>query len=155
MFDFSKIGMIPSYGDFKPAATNAQLEKLEQHCGHPLPENYKTILRDYNAGEPTAKYFHVMDEEEGVPGEWELGIFYHLDENKKTPADIWWLIENYTDLMGPNTLPFADDGLQQIYYMKWVDNIPQVWFIEYLDLEEPETYFVMESFDKLLDALYA
>lgn len=57
--------------------------------------------------------------------------------------------------MGPNTLPFADDGVEQIYYMKWVNNVPQVWFLEYLDLEEPETSLVMNSFDELLESLYA
>jgi hypothetical protein len=57
--------------------------------------------------------------------------------------------------MGPNTLPFADDGVQQFFYMKWVNDIPQVWFLAYLDLDEPETYLVVDSFDELLGALYA
>ena len=156
MFDFSKIEMIPSYGtDFEPAATDAQIEELEQHCGHTLPKNYKTILKNYNGGQPKAKYFNVMNEELGIPGEWKLYNFYFLNENKTSPANIWWLIENYIEYMGPNTLPFADDGDDQVFYIKWINNVPQVWFLAYLDLEEPETYLVVDSFDKLLGALYA
>lgn len=156
MFDFSKIKMEPSYTTgFKPAATDAQIAELEKHCGHVLPENYKTILKNYNGGHPEARYFDVIDEEIGIPLEWKIYKFYYLDDNKKIPANIWWVIENYTEIMGPNTLPFADDGLQQVYYMKWVNNVPQVWFLAYLDLEKPETYFVMNSFDELLVSLYA
>ncbi|KTC84358.1 SMI1/KNR4 family protein [Legionella drozanskii] len=155
MFDFSKIGMKPTYSsNFEPPATEDQIAELERYCGHSLPENYKIILRNYNAGSPEAKYFDAIDEETGVLLEWKLHNFYILDDDKEIPANIWWVIENYQDIMGPNTIPFADDGLQQIYYMKWVNNVPQVWFLTYLDLEEPETHFVINSFDELLDALY-
>ncbi|MBA2648780.1 MAG: SMI1/KNR4 family protein [Legionella sp.] len=155
MFDFSKIGMKPSYpAGYKTAITDEQIAALEQHCGHPLPENYKTILRNYNAGEPEAKYFDVIDKPTGVPLEWKLHKFYHLGEDKITPADIRWLIENYSEYMGPNTLPFADDGEQQIYFMKWIDNIPEVWFLAYEERPEPESFKVLDSFDELLGALY-
>ena len=156
MFDFSKIKMKPSYTTgFKPPATDAQIAELEQHCGHALPENYKTILKNYNGGHPETRCFHVIDPETGVAGEMEIYKFFYLDSHKEIPANIWWRIENYTEFMGKNTLPFADDGVQQIYYMKWVNDVPQVWFLAYLDLEEPETYMVMNSFDELLDDLYA
>lgn len=156
MFNFNKIGMKPSYfSGYKPAATDAQIIEIEKHCGHNLPENLKTILRNYNAGEPEAKYFEVINPLTGLPGEMELYKFYHLDDKKEIPENIWWIINNYSQYIGPNTLPFADDGEQQFYYIKWVNNIPQVWFLAYLDLDEPESYFVMGSFDELLDALYA
>ncbi len=156
MFDFSKIGMKPTYGeDFFPSATEEQIKELEDYCGHTLPENYKTILKKYNGGQPEAKYFDVIDEEFGVPCEWKLYDFYILNNNKESSSNVWWIVEQYPEFLGPNTLPFADDGLQQFYYLKWVDDVPQVWFLAYLDRDYPETYLVMESFDKLLESLYA
>jgi hypothetical protein len=140
---------------FKPAATETQIEELEKHCGHILPENYKSILRNFNGGAPEVTYFDVIDEDTGVPLEWTLHKFYYLDNHKEIPANIWWVIENYSEFLGANTLPFADDGIQQIYYMKWVDDEPQVWFLAYLDIEEPETFFLMNSFDELLAALHS
>ena len=154
MFDFSKLKMRPRYpGGYKPAATAAQIDELEKYCGHSLPENYKRVLNDYNGSSPEAEYFDVINED-GVPGEYRLALFYYLDDNKNSRANIWWLIENYRHLMGQNALPFADDGLQQIYYLKWIDNIPQVWFLEYLDRDIAKTSCVKASFDELLESLY-
>jgi hypothetical protein len=155
MFDFSKIGLKPRYiNGFKPVATENQITELEQYCGHILPENYKSILRNFNGGAPDATYFDAIDKETHVPLEWKLSDFYFLDENKDTPSNIWWVIEQFQGVMGPNTLPFADDGMHQIFYLKWVNSVPQVWFLAYLDIEEPETYFLKDSFDELLGALY-
>lgn len=155
MFDFNKIGMNPSdIGMLTDAEIDSQIIELEKHCCHPLPRNYKALLKKYNGGEPDARYFEVIDEKTGVPLQRELYKFYDFDHIKETPETIWWIIENYKDFLGPNTLPFAEDAHQQIYFFKWIDNIPQIWFLAYLDLEKPETCFVMNSFDELLGALY-
>lgn len=155
MFDFKIIGMRPSYSEnFKSGATEEQIMDLEKHCGHPLPESYKFLLKNYNGSRPKAKYFDVIDEEDGIPLEYELGDFYIVDENRNIPSNIWWVIQNYSEYIGPDTLPFADDGINQIYYMKWINNVPQVWFLIYLDVDEPEIYCVSNSFDELLGALY-
>ena len=34
-----------------------------------------------------------------------------------------------------------------------MNNEPQVWFFSYLDLDEPEAFLVMDSFEKLLESL--
>jgi cell wall assembly regulator SMI1 len=154
MFDFSKIKMRPSYTtNYKPSATDAQIAQLENHCGHSLPENYKEILKNYNGAESGAKYFSVVTNE-GVHCERELHDFFYLDNNKNSPGNIWWNIEHFNEYMGPNTIPFANDGVNQVYFMKWVNDVPQVWFLAYLDIEEPESWLVMESFDELLESLY-
>jgi len=137
--------MIPRYDDFKPAPTDEQITELEKYWGHALPENFKFILNNFNGGSPTANYFDVIDPLTEIAGEWKIGKFFTLDDKKDFPSNIWWKLKNYSDLMEPNALPFADDGLQQIYYMKWVNNSPQVWFLAYLDTDEPENYFLMNS----------
>ena len=49
MFDFNKIKMKPGHGpNFELPATNSQIEELEQYCGHALPENLKTIFRNFS-----------------------------------------------------------------------------------------------------------
>ncbi|MDF1758655.1 MAG: SMI1/KNR4 family protein [Legionellaceae bacterium] len=155
MFDFNKLKMKPTYSkNFEPAATDAQIAELEEYCGHTLPENYKTILKKYNGGRPEARYFNVKMPYDDVEGECEIAHFYTLDINKEMPESIWWLIKNYSEVIGPSSIPFVDDGVEQFYYMKWVNGIPQVWFLEHLDIPGYETYMVLNSFDELLNSLY-
>lgn len=155
MFDFNKIKMMPrSSKGFKIPATDEQISELEIYCGHKLPENYKNILKNFNGGSPQASFFDVVDRETGIQLEKELAEFYFLDDNKSMPDNIWWVIKTYGKLLGPDILPFADDGLQQVYYLKWKNNVPQIWFLSYLDLDEPEAYLMKNSFDDLLESLY-
>lgn len=154
MFDFSKINIQPRFSKYKPAATEDQIAEIEKYCSHKLPDNYKKILKNYNGSIPGATYFDAIDNETGIHLERELAIFYCLDENKESSENIWYAITKYSRFIGPNTLPFADDGNRQIYYIKWENDIPQVWYLSYLDLDEPETYLVNDSFDDLLESLY-
>ncbi len=155
MFDFNKIKKIPRRRTgFKPAATEEQIAMLEKHCGHDLPDNYKEILKSYNGSSPTSTYFVGNEEFLGGQGEYPLMEFYDIDDNLESPSNVWWQIKQFGKYMGPNTLPFADDGRQQVYFMKWVDNIPQVWLLVYLDLDSPKLRFVKNSFDELLESLY-
>ncbi len=86
----------------------------------------------------------------------EITKFLILDSNKSIPANIWWQIENYGEYLGGNAIPFAVDHEQHIYYLKLVDNNAiQVWHLEFQDMEGVETYFVKNSFDELLESLYA
>jgi len=155
MFDFNKIGMKARYSTgYKPEVTNMEITELEKHCGHSLPQNYKFILKHYHGGIPEAQAFDAMDGEMDIPVGFELHNFYIVNEHKNRPLNIWWVIENYSALMGPSTLPFADDGYSRVYYMKWVNDIPQVWVL-LLSEEGPETFQLFNSFDELLGALYS
>jgi hypothetical protein len=154
MFDFGKIGMIPLDDDFKQAPTEEQIAELEKYWGHTLPENYKIILKNYHGGIPEAKDFDAVDEETGASLGYELHNFFSVDEHKERPLNIWWVIKNYATLIGTGTLPFADDGYNRIYYMKWDKNVHQIWVLKFMSEDEPETYLLMNSFDELLGALY-
>lgn len=96
----------------------------------------------------------AYNEDIGIPLGYELHNFFIVDECTDRPLNIWWVIEKYSELMGPNTLPFADDGYNRIYYIKWENNEPQVWVLVFLSEEEPDTYRLLNSFDKLLEALF-
>ena len=147
MFDFSKIGMRPSDpSGYEPPATDEQIAQLEKHCGHPLPENYKYILKNYNGCRPKAQYFDVLSPYTGILGEWQLKFFYCLGGGVVTTRDVRWMIENFSSYLGPNTLPFAQDPAQQPYYLKWVDNVPQVWHLAYEERDEPGLRFLLNSF---------
>lgn len=153
MFDFSKINMKPRYSkDFPEPATDEMIAELEQHCKHPLPEEYKFFLKNYNGGYPEVCYFTVVDEF-GLPTEAKIREFFTLDSDKQSPTNIWWYIERASNFLGPNALPFADEGDFKIYYIKWVNDVPQIWFA-YIDFDEPEHYCVAESFNELLKSLY-
>jgi hypothetical protein len=155
VFDFSKIGMRPRYfSGYKLGVTEIQIKELENHYGHELPEHYKCILKNYHGGMPEAKDFGATDEDTGVPLGYELHNFFIVDEHTDRPLNIFWAIKNYSNLIGPGTLPFADDGYNRIYYMRWDKNAHQVWALKFMSEDELETYFLMNSFDELLGALY-
>ena len=155
MFDFNRLGITPTYTDeFETPASDEHIAKLEQYCQHPLPERFKVILKNYNGGSPAANNFNAMDED-GPLGGCTITNFYFLNDETFFPNNIWWLIEHEGRNIGMHNLPFADDGHQQIYYMKWVNDMPQVWYYQYLDLDEPRQFKIANSFDEFLDSLYS
>ncbi len=157
MFDFNKIGMRPrSSSGYKAAVTDDQIAELEHYCGHALPDNYKLMLQNFNGGEPEAKCLRVVDQKTGIPLKHELLDFFIVDEHKELPLNIWWTIENYSEFIGSNTLPFAEGEYSCIYFLKWKHDLAQVWCLKFDEdeEEEPEIFLIFNSFDELLGALY-
>lgn len=155
MFDFSKIGIKPGFASgYKPEVTDTQISKLEKHFGHALPANYLFYLKNYHGGISEAINFGAYNEDIGLPLGYELRNFFIVDELTDRPLNIWWNIEEYSEFMGSDTLPFADDGDNRIFYLKWENNIAQVWVLVFLSEEGPDTYFLLNSFDELLGSLF-
>lgn len=134
--------------DIKPTATNDQIEELENSVGHALPESYKAILREHNGGTPALHHFDADEEA------YSLNYFYSLGDKKDSSLNIWWAADRFSALAGPETLPFAEDATNNVYFFKWIDEIAQVWILRCDELEEPEADFVAHSFDELLCALH-
>lgn len=110
--------------------------------------------KNYNGGEPGTKDFDVVDEETEVPLGYELSDFYSVGEHKELPVNIWWAIKKYSGLIGPNTLPFASDCYNRIYFFKWSSDTPQIWVLIFMSEEEPNIYFLLNSFEELIESLY-
>ncbi|KTD18480.1 ankyrin repeat domain-containing protein [Legionella jordanis] len=157
-FALNQLKMHPMDGVFKPAPTASQFAELEQHFGHPLPASLKEILTHYNGCFPLLNYYG--DDEYS-----SISFFYGLDENRDSPANIWWSIDSFSKYLGRETLPFAEDRYGGVYYLKWVKGKAQVWLFQYGDQpfdHEDDNYtmptaynLISESLDALLESLYA
>lgn len=142
--------------NFNPPPTESQLVELEQHFGHPLPPLLKEIFNHYNGGRPELDHC-------GVDGRWTIGDFFSLDENRTSAGNIWWVINNFSEHFGPETLPIAYSYHNDIYFLKWVDGIAQVWIFGYndaeFDFDDEEndgtpSVCIYESLDEFMEALY-
>ena len=147
--------------NFNSSATEDQITELEQHFGHPIPETLKEIFTRYNGGEPDLDHF-------GEEGEGTISRFYTLNDDKDNVSNIWWAINAFSENIGPDTLPFAEDYDGDVYFFKWINGKAEVWIFRYndhgYDYDEdgynhdqiPSSCGCMfDSLEELLELLYA
>lgn len=155
MFDLNKIKITPAYyTEFYPPASEESIKELEEHYGHSLPDSLKEIFTKYNGGGPEAYLVKVYNPEFGLYGERSLDRFYLLNDDKDKPSNLWFYINNFSDVMGKSTIPFAEDAAGNTYYLKWANGQHQVWYLATDELEEPEIELIFNSFDELLESMY-
>ena len=156
-FDISDL----EFDDHYPMPDENQIDAVESHFGHPLPALLKSIYQKYNGGHPGLNRY-------GEYGEHIISHFYSVQENQESPSSIWWAINSFSSYLGAETLPFAEDNICGVFYLKWVDGLAQVWLFrcgeEALDeedyyVDEDDTpislSYVCDSLDVFLDGLYA
>ena len=150
-FSLSMLKMYPL--DKRPRAIpdKEQLLEIERHYGHPLPEALCEIYKNYNGYRPMLNLF-------GDEGEERISNFYEFDTDRNRFGTVWWMINNYSSLLGDNTLPFAADSFHGIYFLKWLEGKSQVWFFQsddrYIDDDGDKFRFVCCSLDEFLEGLY-
>ncbi|CAM4397865.1 MAG: hypothetical protein LEGION0398_MBIBDBAK_01188 [Legionellaceae bacterium] len=157
MFDLSLLKLEPCTSDdvFISPATDAQIEKLEHYCGHSLPGALKEIFKYYNGCSSSVRNFIPENNSNSINEICTVSYFFALDNRQdKMPPNIWWAIQEFSEFLGGNSLPIAEDDEGAIYFLKWVGNIPQVWLLKYTEREKPKSFFIMNSFENMLGALY-
>ncbi|EHL31487.1 SMI1/KNR4 family protein [Legionella drancourtii] len=149
----------------KAPASEAQLMQLEQHFGHPIPDQLKEIFRNYNGGTPKLNKYGDYETHDSI------GYFYTLNDDKDNVNNVWNIIKNLGEILGPDTLPFAEHSYNSVYYLKWEENQAKVYLLmcgtfalEHLDDEEldelddqtPPTIIekACDAFDDFLEGLY-
>lgn len=156
MFDLSKLQFdFPPEITFEPPATDEMIEALERHYQHTLPEELKVIFKKYHGGCPETFLLEAQLPEDELPGEMEVSKFLILDSLTKDPLNIWFNIKNYSAYIGENSVPFAVDFADNVYYLKYSNNKHQVWYFALYAVDEIETYLIFESFDDFLQSLHA
>ncbi len=124
-FDVSQLKLEKSYHRaLIPKPSQAQIDKLEHHYGHPIPPMLKEIFKNYNGGRSNMVY---ETEEYDIT----ISFFYIVDENYDDYANIWYAIDGFSQYLGSGTLPFADGSGDSILYLKWVEGKSQVWRLLY------------------------
>lgn len=149
----------------KPPPNETQLSEIEQHFGHPLPEHLKELYLNYNGGWPGLDIFGEYDERQVI------SHFYKLGDDHEDISNIWQVIDNLGDILGPDALPFAEHDYGATFFLKWEENQAKVYILycgelalEYFDSQgeswdsqslpvaiEPVT----DSLDEFLEGLYA
>lgn len=163
-FDVSQLKFDMIGGRCEPKPSQAQIDKLETHYGHPLPSMLKDIFMNYNGGRSNMIY-NVHG------GEFSIPFFYTVDENYDTCINIFNVINNNTKYLGPDTLPFAQGLGDSIVYLKWVDGKSQVWWFLYggdmvtdededeSDIDDPDALpvafvWICDSLEEFLESSY-
>jgi hypothetical protein len=148
-----------------PPASEAQIIKLEQHFGHPIPNALKEIFKSYNGGTPKLNKYGDYETHDSI------AYFYKLNDDENDVNNVWNIIKNVKDILGPETLPFAEHSYSSIYYLKWEENQAKVYLLmcgsfalEHFDddeLDELDEYKnptiiekTCDSFDDFLENLY-
>ncbi|MBX9586267.1 MAG: SMI1/KNR4 family protein [Gammaproteobacteria bacterium] len=163
-FSVAQLEIFPIEKNFKPAPSKEEFKTLEEHYKHSIPPSLKEIFLNYNGGRP--KLNQIRNDESKL-----ISFFYTLNEQINSSDNIWNIINNYSDILGPETLPFAKGLYNEIFFLKWVDGKEQVWSFLYGDIaletfDEDETeewdghsmptttYFLADSIDDFLRALH-
>ena len=155
MFDLSKLKLDTSADiQFKPPASDEMVGRLEKHYSHSLPEELTTIFKKYHGGYPGSDCIELIDEEDGLPYDMDISSFLVLDSNYESPINIWFLIKQYTNWMGENSIPFAEDLAQNIFYLNYKNNNHEVWYLAHHEVEETETYKICDTFEQFLNSMY-
>mgnify|MGYP000397954163 CR=1 FL=1 len=155
MFDFSKLKFNTSPDlTYDPPASDEAIAKLEAHYGHNLPEDLKEIFKHYHGRDPGANRLEVTFPDDEFVYEMDVAGFLYLDLEENYPCNIWYLINDYAEYIGENTVPFADDYAQHIYYLKYNSDQHEVWYLEHEEVEETRKYKVCDSFEHFLSSMY-
>lgn len=154
MFDLGTLKITPFWGnEFYPPATDELIAELEQLCGHPLLPLHKEILKKYNGGGPEANCFSVTAPGDTFPVDWPFSFFYPLCTDRNKSINIFNLMQQYQQFLGPDTLPFAENDNQECYYFKWIGSNVEIWLFQFQE-HKPGSRFITSSFENLLENLY-
>ncbi len=160
-FDLTQLGMYQC----KQPASETQIIQAEQHYGHSLPARLKEIFSHYNGGRTKLHKYDTYDAHDSI------SHFYTLNDDKENVNNIWHVIKNWGNILGPNTLPFAEHSEGSTYFLKWEQNQSKVYLLIYghllencyydSDLDEDYGHTIptvieltCDSFDTFLEALY-
>lgn len=150
------------FNRIKSPASEEEIEAVKNYFGHPLPELYKEICRHFNGGIPKAAFF------EDVEGDiYEISFFCRVTNKSEKGYHILGVVKNFSHELVSDCLPFAWGRGESIFYLKWVNEMVQVWQLLYGELAlefggygpedevKPYHHILMnKSFDSFLESLY-
>jgi len=108
----------------RPAPNQPVVAAFESHFGLKLPSAYSALLQHANGGHPELDSFKPI----GTPGAatWSVNRFYHLDDERTSPSNLWSTTENWQRILGKSALPFASDAGGNQFFLDLGANPPTV-----------------------------
>lgn len=129
----------------RPPPSDAVIAAFEAEIGMPLPAELKHLLRFSNGGHPE------LDSVDGGEGGCAVSKFYHLTEEDRGTESLWYAIEEWRPVVGPQFIPFARTGGGDPFLLD-VSVTPHSVKICRHD-EDMEIYEVSPSFEAFIDSL--
>jgi len=127
----------------RPAPTAAIITAFQTLFGITLPEGYLKLLRHSNGGHPELDSIK--------PGMWAVDRFYHLDDDRTSTESLWFVMEHWRPILGPEVLPFATDGCGNQFVLDLNTSPPRVRVC--VHDENFSMVDLASSFEAFIDAL--
>ncbi len=133
----------------RPSPTNEALKEFQSHFGVMLPESYIMLLRHSNGGHPQVDSIEPIGRP--LAARWAVNRFYHLDGDINSAANLWNATEKWRKILGEKTIPFADDGGGNQFFIDLKPSIPSVKLC--VHDEKFAIVDIAPSFEAFIDAL--
>src|SRR5688572_6087547 len=108
----------------RPAPTPDEVAAFEAYLGARLPQAYRGFLEFANGGHPQVGSFIPLG---GDPSDkWAVNRFYHLGPDRDDPGNIWKVTKGWRAVLGPQSLPIANDGGGNQIFINFSSTPPSV-----------------------------
>ena len=133
----------------RAAPTAAAISAFERFSGFRIPSPLLALLMHSNGGHPELDSYNPSGSED--VNSFGINCFYHLAEDADATYSLWEALRVWRPYLGPNALPFAEDGGGNILFLDMNANPSPVkvcWHDENIRIGD-----MAPSFEKLIDGL--
>jgi len=133
----------------RPSPTNGAIKEFQSHVGVILPESYVKLLQHSNGGHPEVDSIEPIGRPKAA--RWAVNRFYHLDDDKTSTANLWYVTEKWRPILGEYRIPFAEDSGGNQFFLDLKTSAPSVKLCVH-----DEKFAIVEiapSFEAFIDAL--
>jgi hypothetical protein len=128
-------------------ASEEEIAALEKTLKFPLPEDYRSFLKQYNGGRSEDQAFFVKDLKQDIL----MHVFYGVNNPSKTLNVAFWVKEFKEDIEESALIFGKEPGGGMLMYITAGENKGVYYwdhshFFPESDEEEGNTYFVADSF---------
>ncbi len=126
------------------------IQRFEDEFQVYLPNDYVALLMSSNGGHPELSTFIPTTNESA--SDWSVDYFYWLDSDIDNVGNLWSVTTTYRPYIGPEFIPFADDGGGNQFLVKAIGDSDEVYI--WVHDEKPHFRKIANSFAEFIDGLY-
>jgi len=99
----------------RPTPTDREIAAFERHFNLKLPTDHIALLLFANGGHPELDLIEPVGRPDAAS--WSVDRLYHLNDDRASHLGLWKATEVWRPILGPNALPFADDGCGNPFFL--------------------------------------
>lgn len=104
----------------RPVPTDALFARFESQTGCVMPVGLRQLLEHSNGGHPE------LDSPEGALGQFSINRFFHLTTDDYGSESLWYAVKHWQPILGRESLPFANDGGGNQFFLDLASKPPSV-----------------------------